>query len=124
MQSSPEPLPPDLFLDRYSLPRVARLTTVNDLIQYNQQTIKSSSSGDSNTSSLSGDLQQQKKNKPVSSIGVQQQQQQQQQQQPGELFLLYRHISDHKIYHGFNTKSNGLTTRKKGIKIPQEFPGK
>lgn len=40
----------------------------------------------------------------------------------GELFLLYRHFRNRKIYHGFNAK-NG-SSRKKGVMIPQEFSGK
>lgn len=40
----------------------------------------------------------------------------------GELFLLYRHLRNRKIYHGFNAKSG--SSRKKGVMIPQEFSGK
>lgn len=40
----------------------------------------------------------------------------------GELYLLYRHLRNRKIYHGFNAK-NG-SSRKKGVMIPQEFSGK
>lgn len=40
----------------------------------------------------------------------------------GELFLLYRYLRNRKMYHGVNAK-NGSTNRKKGVIIPQEFPG-
>lgn len=43
-------------------------------------------------------------------------------QSQGELFLLYRHLKDHKMYHLYNTK-NGGANRKKGLKIPQDYPG-
>lgn len=41
----------------------------------------------------------------------------------GELFLLYRLVKQRNIYHGHNTKTTA-TNRKKGVLIPQEFPGK
>ena len=40
----------------------------------------------------------------------------------GELFLLYRYLKKYKIYHAINGKTSG-TSRKKGIKIPQDFTG-
>jgi hypothetical protein len=40
----------------------------------------------------------------------------------GELFLLYRHLKKYKVYHAINGKTSG-TNRKKGIKIPQDFTG-
>lgn len=40
----------------------------------------------------------------------------------GELFLLYRYLRNRKMYHAVNAK-NGSTNRKKGVIIPQEFPG-
>lgn len=39
----------------------------------------------------------------------------------GELFLLYRLMRSFKIYHVFNSKSGH--NRKKGYKIPQDYPG-
>lgn len=44
-------------------------------------------------------------------------------QDQGELFLLYRLVRQRHIYHGYNAKSL-VTNRKKGVLIPQEFPGK
>lgn len=40
----------------------------------------------------------------------------------GELFLLYRHLRNRKIFHGYNAKQG--TSCKKGYKIPQEYSGK
>ncbi|XP_075149121.1 imaginal disc development protein B4 [Haematobia irritans] len=40
----------------------------------------------------------------------------------GELFLLYRLVRERNIYHGHNTKTTAAS-RKKGVLIPQEFPG-
>lgn len=40
----------------------------------------------------------------------------------GELFLLYRHLKNYKVYHAVNAKSSS-NNRKKGIKIPQDFTG-
>lgn len=39
-----------------------------------------------------------------------------------EIVLLYKHVSQRKIYHAYNTKHG--TNRKKEFKIPQEFTGK
>ncbi|XP_036321735.1 uncharacterized protein LOC118735860 isoform X2 [Rhagoletis pomonella] len=40
----------------------------------------------------------------------------------GELFLLYRLIRQRHIFHGHNAKT-AAASRKKGVLIPQEFPG-
>ncbi|XP_073822581.1 imaginal disc development protein B4 [Musca autumnalis] len=40
----------------------------------------------------------------------------------GELFLLYRLVRQRNIYHCHNAKT-AVTNRKKGVMIPQEFPG-
>ncbi|XP_013101038.2 uncharacterized protein LOC106082853 [Stomoxys calcitrans] len=40
----------------------------------------------------------------------------------GELFLLYRLVRQRNIFHGHNTKTTAAS-RKKGVMIPQEFPG-
>lgn len=39
----------------------------------------------------------------------------------GDLLLLYRHLKDHKVYHLMNAKPS---SRKRGIRIPQDFQGK
>ena len=44
-------------------------------------------------------------------------------EEQGELFLLYRLVRQRHIYHGHNSKSTAAN-RKKGVMIPQEFPGK
>ncbi|KAL9925453.1 imaginal disc development protein B4 isoform 1-T2 [Glossina fuscipes fuscipes] len=40
----------------------------------------------------------------------------------GELFLLYRLVRQRRLYHGHNAKTT-VANRKKGVLIPQEFPG-
>lgn len=94
-ESNPEPLPANIFLERYSLPRVIRL-------KYDDKfnTLLSSSSNDSSLSD--------KKSDGKADLN-------------GELFLLYRHLKGRRIYHGFNSKSG--TNKKKGVKIPQEYQG-
>lgn len=120
------------FLDRYSLPRIARLIAPKafyDDQQQKQQSQSNSMLGKSKKpSSANHYLHQQH---PINSN-----------QQPtaatnndtncsddikadnnnnGELFLLYRHLKKYKVYHAVNAKSG--TNRKKGIKIPQDFTG-
>ncbi|XP_055680799.1 uncharacterized protein LOC129788613 isoform X2 [Lutzomyia longipalpis] len=41
-------------------------------------------------------------------------------QKPGELMLIYKQIRNRKLYHAISTKSMDW---KRGIKIPQEYPG-
>lgn len=41
-------------------------------------------------------------------------------QKTGELMLIYKQIRNRKLYHAISTKS---MDSKKGIKIPQEYPG-
>ncbi|XP_065358104.1 uncharacterized protein B4 [Calliphora vicina] len=43
-------------------------------------------------------------------------------EEQGELFLLYRLVRQRHIYHGHNAKTTAAN-RKKGVMIPQEFPG-
>lgn len=120
-----DPLPADVFLERYSLPRVVRILYSS---KSSNETLQSSSSHGSSTAASSN-----------SSTGVKQPQSQSQSQQqvnepgtnssssggscpqPGhdELFLLYRLVRHRIIYHGHNAK----TQRKKWVLIPQEFPG-
>lgn len=113
------------FLDRYSLPRIARLiapkafyddqlrqpnsnsilgkskklSTVN---HYLHQHPINSNQQPSNDTNCSDDIKADNNNN-------------------GELFLLYRHLKKYKVYHAVNAKSG--TNRKKGIKIPQDFTG-
>ncbi|XP_037825387.1 uncharacterized protein LOC119613446 [Lucilia sericata] len=46
----------------------------------------------------------------------------QHEEEQGELFLLYRLVRQRHIYHGHNSKTTAAN-RKKGVMIPQEFPG-
>ncbi|XP_023163987.2 uncharacterized protein LOC111594769 isoform X2 [Drosophila hydei] len=126
--SSEDPMPAEVFLERYSLPRVVRILYSS---KSSNETLQSSSSHGSSTAASSN-----------SSTGVKQQSQlqlqshsQQQVNEPGtnstssagscpqpghdELFLLYRLVRQRIIYHGHNAK----TQRKKWVLIPQEFPG-
>ncbi|KAH8274099.1 hypothetical protein KR044_010381, partial [Drosophila immigrans] len=136
---SEDPLPADVFLERYSLPRVARILYVskssNETLQssssHGSSTAASSSSSGgiktsnstsngvntgttSSSSGSSGNHQQiHHNNSKFTSINS----------QPSieELFLLYRFVRRH-IYHGYNAKSQA-SQRKKTVLIPQEFPG-
>lgn len=115
------------FLDRYSLPRIARLiapkTQHDDQQKQPQNSSKSKKSStvnhclhpitinpttttaavnSSNDTNNSDDIKADNGNN-------------------GELFLLYRHLKKYKVYHAVNAKSG--TNRKKGIKIPQDFTG-
>lgn len=87
-----------MFLERIPLPRVVRISS-----QFGDETIQSSSSnGSSSSSGVKKDSL--LKNK-----------------QNGELCMLFRHLKSRKIFHGVSMK-NG-SARKKGVLIPQEFPG-
>lgn len=111
-QSCPELLPADVFLDKFSLPRVVRISMAKK--EFSDETMQSSSSNGSSSTSA------------VSSTGVihktTTKDSTDPQQPNGELFLLYRYLRNRKIYHGINAK-NGAN-RKKGVMIPQEFSGK
>lgn len=96
-QSHTELLPADMFLERCPLPRVVRISS-----QFSDETIQSSSSNGSGSSGV-------KKDSIIKN------------KQNGELCLLFRHLKNRKIYHGLSMK-NG-SARKKGVMIPQEFPG-
>lgn len=110
-QSRNEPMPAESFLDRYSLPRIARLIANNvDIIANN-----SSGSGSKRVSTVNQFVQQQQMVENDEKL-------QNNNNNNGELFLLYRHLKKCRVYHGVNAKS-GSNSRKKGIKIPQEFTG-
>lgn len=122
------------FLDRYSLPRIARLIAPKAFYddQQKQQNLSNSILGKSKKSSAANHYLHQHPINPN-------------QQQlttaatngsndtncsddikadssnNGELFLLYRRLKKYKVYHAVNAKSG--TNRKKGIKIPQDFTG-
>jgi hypothetical protein len=113
------------FLDRYSLPRIARLiapktlhddqqqqkqqqskskklSTVNHYLHPINSTATTAAVNSNNDTNNSDDIKADNSNN-------------------GELFLLYRHLKKYKVYHAVNAKSG--TNRKKGIKIPQDFTG-
>ncbi|CAD7086262.1 unnamed protein product [Hermetia illucens] len=105
--SQPEPLPAETFLERYPPPRVV---FVSYKPKFSHETLQSSSSnGSSSTNSLTSTT---NKNPTggTNKLGS------------GDLYLIYRYISERKIYHGYNSKS-GANSRKKGVMLPQEFPG-
>ncbi|XP_055372152.1 putative uncharacterized protein DDB_G0277255 [Condylostylus longicornis] len=102
-ESQTDPLSAEVFLDRYSLPRVVRISYKQ---KFSHETLQSSSSNGSSSTQSSASL---SKNDGSS-------------KQNGELYLLYRHLRQRYVYHGFNTKT-GIANRKKGVMIPQEFPG-
>jgi hypothetical protein len=134
-QSKPEPISTEAFLDRYSLPRIARLIapkSIYELHQYQQQQILQNQSN----SLLSKNTKKQQQNHylihPNSNSSHQSNgningstdelKTDGNGNNNGELFLLYRHLKNYRIYHAVNSKSG--TNRKKGIKIPQDFSGK
>ncbi|XP_058446582.1 uncharacterized protein LOC131427427 isoform X2 [Malaya genurostris] len=105
-ESTTEPLFAEQFLEKFSLPRVVRLSyTSNGGSSSGDQTMTSSSSADSTSTA-------ERKKKKKSSIPS---------SSNGELFLLYRFMRNYKLYHVFNSKAG--TNRKKGYKIPQDYPG-
>lgn len=136
----------EMFLDRYSLPRVARLIVPQTKGIYDEKLNQSSNSmavkskksvnhGNSSYPINSNNQQQQQQqvntNSHESGNGANYQQQHDDikanatviadNNNNGELFLLYRHLKKYKVYHAINAKSG--TNRKKGIKIPQDFTG-
>uniref|UniRef100_A0A182Q5C5 Uncharacterized protein n=1 Tax=Anopheles farauti TaxID=69004 RepID=A0A182Q5C5_9DIPT len=117
-ESTTEPLFAEQFLERFSLPRVIHLSyTSSTSLTAGQgqgdQTMTSSSSAESSSTAErpngGGSKSKAKpKSKGSSTIG-------------GDLFLLYRYMRGYRSYHVFNTKAG--TSRKKGYKIPHDFPG-
>ncbi|XP_034670239.1 uncharacterized protein LOC117902757 [Drosophila subobscura] len=136
-ESQQEPLPADIFLERFSLPRVVRILHAS---KSSNETLQSSSSHGSSTaassssstgpkpvsggptitnntdtgtgthsSSSAGSGNNNSNNRPCSSGH-------------DELFLLYRLVRQRNIYHGHNAKTQA-SQRKKIVLIPQEFPG-
>lgn len=123
------------FLDRYSLPRIARLIAPKAFHddQQKQQSQSNSMLGkskkpstanhylhqhpiNSNQQQLTAATNNSGTNDTNSSDDIKADN-----NNNGELFLLYRHLKKYKVYHAVNAKSG--TNRKKGIKIPQDFTG-
>ena len=132
----------EMFLDRYSLPRVARLIVPQTKGIYDEKLNQSSNSmavkskksvnHGNNSYPINSNQQQMTTNSHESGNGANYQQQHDDikanattviadNNNNGELFLLYRHLKKYKVYHAINAKSG--TNRKKGIKIPQDFTG-
>ncbi|XP_052892747.1 uncharacterized protein LOC128300656 [Anopheles moucheti] len=121
-ESTTEPLFAEQFLERFSLPRVIRLSYTSSSTSpmpgggtgghQGDQTMTSSSSAESSSTaerpSSGSKASKSKKGKGSATIG-------------GDLFLLYRYMRSYRSYHVFNTKAG--TSRKKGYKIPHDFPG-
>jgi hypothetical protein len=126
----------DSFLDRYSLPRIARLIapkTVHDDQQQQQKQQNSILSKSKKLSTVNHYLHQHPINSTTATAAVVNNNNsinndtnnsddiKADSSNNGELFLLYRHLKKYKVYHAVNAKSG--TNRKKGIKIPQDFTG-
>ncbi|XP_067621388.1 uncharacterized protein B4 [Eurosta solidaginis] len=180
-ESQHEPLPADIFLDRYSLPRVVRISYKT---KFSDETLQSSSSNgsstattnttgtsasnssvsacgvtvaavntgtSSSTASSSGNVNALSSSATNTSSSGERGSSKtppttaspttitthsnttttnsnsnivdaENQEALGELFLLYRLIRQRHIYHGHNSKT-AVANRKKGVLIPQEFPG-
>jgi hypothetical protein len=118
-------MPAESFLDRYSLPRIARLmaqnrVVVDDQHQHQYEHQQATRSG-KKVSTVNQFVQQQQQ--PSETISSDDTKSPDNNNIEGELFLLYRHLKKYRVYHAVNAKS-GSNNRKKGIKIPQDFTGK
>jgi hypothetical protein len=132
-QSKTDPMSADSFLDRYSLPRIARLIAPKSLHDDQQQKQQNSILGKSKKlSTVNHYLHQHPINSTSTTTAVNNNNSisidtnnsddiKADNSNNGELFLLYRHLKKYKVYHAVNAKSG--TNRKKGIKIPQDFTG-
>ena len=121
------------FLDRYSLPRIARLIAPKAFYDEQQQQKHSNSSSILGKSKKLSTVNHYLHQHPITSNANQlttatnnsetnsSDDIKADNNNNGELFLLYRHLKKYKVYHAVNAK-NG-TNRKKGIKIPQDFTG-
>uniref|UniRef100_A0A1B0D5L5 CABIT domain-containing protein n=1 Tax=Phlebotomus papatasi TaxID=29031 RepID=A0A1B0D5L5_PHLPP len=107
--SSKDVMPIERFLHRNFLPKVARLIT-SESNNENTLDIYEVKNSEQNLSKLQSlqDLSRLDSilNKPA--------------HKTGELMLIYKQIRNRKLYHAISTKS---MDSKKGIKIPQEYPG-
>ena len=113
-QSKPELLISDTFLDRFTLPRIARLIAPKSFYEVHHQQQQSQSNSLLSKKKSNQYAPQLPSPQSTNSTGDDC-------STNGELFLLYKHLKNYKIYHAVNAK-NG-TNRKKGIKIPQDFTG-
>jgi hypothetical protein len=134
----------ELFLERYSLPRIARLITlskgITDDSKVSHQSHHAMAAGNkskksaypiNNNSSSSGGGGGGSSNQQLPSTtnshdttcdtAAAASLSTTDANNNGELFLLYRHLKKYRVYHAINAKSG--TNRKKGIKIPQDFTG-
>lgn len=121
----------ELFLDRYSLPRVARLIVPQTKGIYDEKSSAVKSKKSVNHGSSSYPINSNQTNtsshesnshgSPQSHDDIKVGPTMADNNNNGELFLLYRHLKKYKVYHAINAKSG--TNRKKGIKIPQDFTG-
>lgn len=112
------------FLDRYSLPRIARLIApkvVHDDHQQQQQKQQGKSKKLSTVNHYLNPINSSSTTAAVNSSETNNSDEVKADSNNGELFLLYRHLKKYKVYHAVNAKSG--TNRKKGIKIPQDFTG-
>ncbi|XP_068150284.1 uncharacterized protein B4 isoform X2 [Drosophila tropicalis] len=137
--SSEDPLPADIFLERYSLPRVVRIQCIR---KSSNETLQSSSSnGSSTTTAASSSNSSTGLKNTANSVdpagtnssssagsGNNNNNHNSNNSNSGpppthdELFLLYRLVRQRHIYHGHNAKTQA-SQRKKTVLIPQEFPG-
>lgn len=115
-------MPAESFLDRYSLPRIARLMATQNRIVDDQQQQHHETRGGKKVSTVNQFVQQQQPSETISSDDANSKSVDNNNIE-GELFLLYRHLKKYRLYHAMNAKS-GSNNRKKGIKIPQDFTGK
>jgi hypothetical protein len=111
-------MPAESFLDRYSLPRIARLVSTH-VVDDNSSNIN----GSKKVSTVNQFVQHQVVETISNDEKLQNNNNNNNNNNTGELFLLYRHLKKCRVYHGVNAKSNS-NNRKKGIKIPQDFTGK
>ncbi|KAG5681311.1 hypothetical protein PVAND_010760 [Polypedilum vanderplanki] len=145
-----EPMSVEFFLDRFSLPRIARLIVPSLKGTYDEKVNQSSNPMTTAAAVVIAAKSKKSINHGYPIIANQQQQQSllttnshetattsakyqlddiktvnavaaADNNNNGELFLLYRHLKKYKVYHAINVKSG--TNRKKGIKIPQDFTG-
>lgn len=118
-------MPAELFLERNSLPRIARLIAPSKAsTNYDEKVNQSSASAGAKSSKKSTNHGQYQLAMPITVCSDTQPAGQDDiaDHNNGELFLLYRHLKKYKVYHAINGKTSG-TNRKKGIKIPQDFTG-
>lgn len=119
-------MPAESFLDRYSLPRIARLMAQKTSTTISDEETQQSTRGGKKMSTVNQFVQQQQQQvlETIShdDVNTKSPATTDNNNNSGELFLLYRHLKKCRVYHAVNAKS-GSNSRKKGIKIPQDFTG-